>query len=84
MRPWTLVKGALLTLLLIGACGAMCVGAIYVVIGVAWGKAGGIALLAGGFRAAILFLDVVWDRPPQFSRRPWERPWEGEKDGHPW
>jgi hypothetical protein len=74
-----LVKGVLLTLLLAAAFGAMCVGAIYVVIGVAWGKLGGIALLAGGFRAAILFLDLVWERPPQFTKRPWERPWEDEE-----
>ena len=78
MRLWPVAKGVLLGLLLIGACGAMCLGAVFVVIGVLWEKVAGLALLAGGFRAGILFLDVVWERPPQLSKRPWERPWESE------
>lgn len=81
MRPWAVVKGILLALLLAGACGAMCVGAAFVVIGDVWEKLGGLALLAGGFRAAILFLDIVWERPPALSKRPWERPWEHEDGG---
>jgi hypothetical protein len=68
----------LLGLLLIAACGAMCVGAVLLVVGLLWQKAVGLLLLAGGFRAVILFLDVVWERPPQFTKRPWERPWEKE------
>ena len=78
MRPWTAVKGILLTLLAAAAAGAMCAGAMYLVIGTIWEKLGALALLAGGFRAAILFLDLVWERPPPFSNRPWERPGEDE------
>ncbi|MCU0282242.1 MAG: hypothetical protein MUE66_10650 [Acidimicrobiia bacterium] len=47
-------------------------------IGVLWERVVGLVALAGGFRAAILFLDVVWERPPHLSRRPWERPWEDD------
>ncbi len=79
MRLWPVAKGILLGLLLIGACGAMCLGAVFVVIGVLWEKAVGLALVAGGFRAGILFLDVVWQRPPALSKRPWERPWEDDE-----
>jgi hypothetical protein len=78
MRLWPVAKGLLLGLLLIGAFGAMCVGAVFLVIGLWWEKLGGIALLAGGFRGGILFLDLVWERPPHLSKRPWERPWEDE------
>jgi hypothetical protein len=78
MRLWLAAKAVLLGLLLIAAFGAMCLGAIFLVIGTLWEKVGGLALLAGGFRAAILFLDVVWERPPALSKRPWERPWEDE------
>jgi hypothetical protein len=81
MRAWPVVKGLLLGLLLIARFGAMCVGAIFLVIGTLWEKVGGGALLIGGFRGAIVFLDIVWERPPQLSRRPWERPWEGEDGG---
>ena len=79
MRLWPVAKGVLLGLLLIGACGAMCLGAVFAVIGVLWEKAVGLALVAGGFRAGILFLDVVWQRPPALSKRPWERPWEDDE-----
>ncbi len=78
MRLWPAARGILLGLLLLGAFGAMCFGAVYLVIGVLWEKAVGLVALAGGFRAAILFLDVVWERPPHLSNRPWERPWEDE------
>ena len=79
MRLWPVAKGILLALLLIGACGAMCLGAVFVVIGALWEKAVGLALVAGGFRVGILFLDVVWQRPPALSKRPWERPGEREE-----
>jgi hypothetical protein len=78
MRAWPVVKGILLGLLLIASCGAMCVGAIFLVIGTFWEKVGGLAGLVVGFRAGILFLDLVWERPPALSGRPWERPWEDE------
>jgi len=78
MRVWPVTKGILLGLLLIGAAGAMCAGAIFLVIGTLWEKVAGLAGLIAGFRGAILFLDVVWERPPALSKRPWERPWEQE------
>ena len=81
MRLWPAAKGILLGLLLLGAFGAMCFGAVYLVIGVLWEKVVGLVALAGGFRAAILFLDVVWERPPHLSNRPWERPWEDDDFG---
>ena len=80
MRLWSAVKAVLLGLLLIAACGGMCFGAALLVVGDLWQKLLGVALLAAGFRAVIFFLDTVWERPPQFSDRPWERPWE-QDDG---
>jgi hypothetical protein len=78
MRPWTAIKGVLLGSLLLAAFAAMCIGTVLLVVGMLWEKAVGLGLLAGGFRAVILFMDIVWERPPQFSKRPWERPWENE------
>ncbi len=78
MRLWPAAKGVLLGLLLVAALGAICIGVIYLVIGSLWERVGGVALLAAGFRGVILFLDVVWERPPALSKRPWERPWEDE------
>jgi len=79
MGWWPATKAALLGALLLAAFGAMCFGAVYLVIGVLWEKAVGLVALAGGFRAAILFLDLVWERPPHLSKRPWERPWEDDE-----
>jgi hypothetical protein len=36
----------------------------------------GFLLFAAAFRGVILAYDLMWGRPPAFSKRPWERPWE--------
>jgi hypothetical protein len=80
LRVWTVLRGVLLGALLVSAFGAMCVGAVFLVIGTFWEKAAGLVGLILGFRAGILFLDLVWERPPALSNRPWERPWEDDDD----
>lgn len=53
-------------------------GAMWLVFGVKWGKLGAAILLFGGMRAVIGAYDLMWERPPQFSKTPWARPWEQE------
>ncbi|HUG75501.1 MAG TPA: hypothetical protein VMM81_07520 [Acidimicrobiia bacterium] len=36
----------------------------------------GILLFIASFRLVILAYDLMWGRPPAFSKRPWERPWD--------
>jgi hypothetical protein len=64
--------------LLIAAVLAIAYGAFFIVFGIDWGKLGGAALVAVGFRGVVLVLDLIWERPPQFSRYPWRRPWVRE------
>ena len=72
-------KTIFVTLLLIASVAAMPTGLAMTVFKSGWGKVIGLLLLVGGFRGVILFLDLVWERPPQFSKRSWERPWENEE-----
>jgi hypothetical protein len=73
-------KVVLVPLLLLTVAVSIPYGAILVVAGAGWMKLLGAGLITVGLRAAILALDLVWGRHPQFSDRPWERPWE-EDDG---
>jgi hypothetical protein len=79
MRP--VLKGVGLGALLITAAVVMSYGAFFIIFGIDWGKLGGILLLAVGFRAVIAVFDSMWERPPQFSRFPWRRPWVDEPFG---
>jgi hypothetical protein len=72
---WGVLKGIAVTILLVSAV----VGLWYSVIVVA--TAGqwfflGILLFIASFRLLILAYDLMWGRPPAFSKRPWERPWD--------
>jgi hypothetical protein len=72
---WGVLKGIAVTILLVSAV----VGLWYSVIVVA--TAGqwfflGILLFIAYFRLLILAYDLMWGRPPAFSKRPWERPWD--------
>jgi hypothetical protein len=72
---WGVLKGIAVTILLVSSI----VGLWYSVIVVA--TAGqwfflGILLFIASFRLLILAYDLMWGRPPAFSKRPWERPWD--------
>jgi hypothetical protein len=64
--------------LLFGGIIALWYGTAWVVFGVRWAKLFGVALMLLGGRLVILVLDLTFGRPPAFSERPWERPWEEE------
>lgn len=73
-----LLKGAGIVLLAALTFASLWYGVWWLILGVNWGKLLGVAILAVGFRVFIFILDVLFGRPPQFSNRPWERPWEKE------
>lgn len=53
-------------------------GMVQALFGRPWMRLVGLGMAVGGFRGIILAFDLMWGRPPAFSRRPWERPWEQE------
>ncbi len=61
------------------AVAAMAAGVLQVMFGDGFAKALGVVLLGLGFWAFVFVLDAAFGRPPQFSSRPWERPWEQEE-----
>jgi hypothetical protein len=71
------VAGGLLVM--VAAISAITAGVLRVLFGDGAGKAVGVLLLAVGFWAFVFVLDAAFGRPPQFSDRPWERPWEHEE-----
>ncbi|HSR14977.1 MAG TPA: hypothetical protein VLL51_04455 [Gemmatimonadales bacterium] len=76
MNLRTAGKAVLVGLLLLAVPVALGYGLAHLVLGAGWAKLGGAALIAAAGRAAVLALDLVWERHPHFSARPWERPWE--------
>ena len=70
------LKGIVVFALIMGGFVGMWYGAAWLVFGVKWGKLLGFGLLFGGMRSIIAAYDIMWHRPPAFSKRPWERPWE--------
>ena len=52
-------------------------GAVYVLFG-RWQAALAVVMFIASFRGIIWAFDIMWGRPPVFSKRPWERPWEQE------
>ena len=75
------LKVAGLIFLFFAAIVAMWYGAIFIVFLARWHKLWGVLLLAIGFRTMILILDNTLERPPPWTKRPWERPWEKETPG---
>jgi hypothetical protein len=76
LRVLRVAGGLLLT---VAAITAMTAGVLQVLFGDGFGKAVGVLLVALGFWAFVFVLDATFGRPPQFSDRPWERPWEHEE-----
>jgi len=69
-------KVCLLIVLLAGGVIALWYGMALTLFGRAWYRLLGVGLFVGSFRGIILAFDLMWGRPPVFSKRPWERPWE--------
>jgi len=78
VRARKILKGVVVFVLILGGIVAMWFGAMWLIFGVRWGKLWGFAQLFGGMRAVIAAFDLMWARPPQFSKTPWNRPWEQE------
>jgi hypothetical protein len=77
-----LLKGIGLTVLMGASTFALWYGAVHLLLGRPWWRLVGLVLVVGGFRGFVLAFDLMWGRPPAFSKRPWERPWE-EEARHP-
>lgn len=71
-------KGAFVCGLIVGSLIALWFGMVHTLFGRPWMRLVGVALAVGGFRGVILAFDLMWGRPPVFSKRPWERPWENQ------
>jgi MFS family permease len=76
------LKGVFVTALLVGSVLGLWYGVVLVVTGGVWRFVFGVALFIAAFRGVILAYDLMWGRPPVFSKRPWERPWEHEQTPH--
>ena len=75
------VKGMLVTVLMIASILGLWYGVFLVLSGGGWRFGIGLAVFVAAFRGIILGYDIMWGRPPAFSKRPWERPWEHEPPG---
>lgn len=62
--------------LLVVSVGGIGYGLILMLSGAGWRFPIGLVLFVAGFRGVVLAFDLMWGRPPVFSKRPWERPWE--------
>lgn len=67
-----------LVALVFAAITALWYGTVMILFAANWAKAAGVLLMLAGGRAFVFVLDATFGRPPQFSDRPWERPWEDE------
>ena len=78
------LKGIFVTSLLGASIVAFYFGSVYLLFGRPLQRLLGIVLLFAMFRGVVLAFDLMWGRPPGFSKRPWERPWEEEKRPPGW
>jgi hypothetical protein len=67
--------------MLTGAVVGFWVGVLLLFFGGGWWAAVGIAVFVASFRIVIVAFDMMWGRPPAFSKKPWDRPWERDGDG---
>lgn len=75
LRALRIVGGLMLAA---AAITAITAGVLGMLFGEGLTKVGGAVFLGLGFWGFVLVLDSAFGRPPQFSKRPWERPWEHE------
>lgn len=75
------LKGVVVTLLLLGAVIGLWYGVITMMFTGDWKALLGLLMMIAAFRAAILAFDLMWGRPPAFSKEPWNRPWEKKPPG---
>ena len=73
---WGTVKAVGVATILAASVSAIVYGLILMLTGAGWRFPIGLVLFIGGFRGVVLAYDLMWGRPPVFSKRPWERPWE--------
>jgi hypothetical protein len=72
------VKGVAMAVLISVSVVALWYGIVYLLFGRPLMRVLGLVLLVGGFRAIIWSFDMMWGRPPAFSKEPWNRPWEDD------
>ena len=72
------LKGCAMFILIMGSVIVLWFGMAQMLFGRPWMRLGGLAMFVGGFRGVILAFDLMWGRPPAFSKEPWDRPWERE------
>jgi len=66
------LKGVGLFLLISVSVVALWFGMVHMLFGRPWMRLVGLTLVVVSFRAIILAFDLMWGRPPSFSKRPWE------------
>jgi hypothetical protein len=71
-----ILKGVGMFLLISVSVVVLWYGMVHTLFGRPWMRLAGLAMVVGSFRAIILAFDLMWGRPPAFSKRPWERPWD--------
>ena len=71
------VKGVAVGTLVVCSVVGLWYGVVYALFG-RWQAAIAIVVFIVAFRGLIWALDLMFGRPPAFSKRPWERPWEEE------
>ena len=76
-------KGVAMFVVLMGSLITLYAGGFFILFGGGWKFPIGIAMFIAGFRGVILGYDLMWGRPPVFSKRPWNRPWETEQPPRP-
>lgn len=77
------LKGVVVTLLLVGSVIGLWYGVVILFFSGSWWSLVGLGLFIGCFRLVIVAFDLMWGRPPVFSKQPWERPWEQQTPGPP-
>jgi len=77
MRFRTIGKVLLVLAMLIGTIVGMWYAVAFIMFGASWwDRLIGLGIMGAGIVVFVVALDISLGRPPQFSARPWERPWE--------
>ncbi|OFW53567.1 MAG: hypothetical protein A2146_00100 [Actinobacteria bacterium RBG_16_67_10] len=71
------VKGTAVGVLIVACVIGIWMGAVFALFG-GWRAVWAVVGFVAAFRGLIWAFDIMWGRPPVWSKRPWERPWERE------
>lgn len=78
-----ILKGTAVTVILVVCVAAIPMGMVYALAGGGWRMPLGVGMFVVALRGIVFAYDWMWGRPPAFSKRPWERPWEDDTPSGP-